>query len=94
MLRFLDTDTCVAYLRGTSVRVRDRLLKQSRSTIALPAIVMAELLFGLEKSTQRKQRDSVIQQFVRAFRIVPFTEIPLIARSQPALAGPFDMVDR
>jgi tRNA(fMet)-specific endonuclease VapC len=74
MLRFLDTDTCVAYLRGTSVRVRDRLLKQSRSTIALPAIVMAELLFGLEKSTQRQQRDSVIQQFVRTFRIVPFAE--------------------
>ena len=42
MPRFLDTDICIAFLRGTSIAVRDRLLRLSRNEVALPAIVVAE----------------------------------------------------
>jgi tRNA(fMet)-specific endonuclease VapC len=72
MLRFLDTDICVAFLRGTSVRVRDRLLQHSRATVALPAIVVAELLLGLEKSTPPRRHGQRVEDFVESFQIAAF----------------------
>lgn len=73
MLRFLDTDICVAFLRGSSTNARDRLLKYPRSTIHLPAIVVAELYFGLEKSMSRSHT-AAIRQFVGSFQIAPFAQ--------------------
>jgi tRNA(fMet)-specific endonuclease VapC len=73
MLRFLDTDICVAFLRGSSTSVRDRLLKYPKSTIRLPAIVVAELYFGLEKSMSRRHA-AVIRQFIGSFEIEPFSQ--------------------
>jgi tRNA(fMet)-specific endonuclease VapC len=72
MLRFLDTDICVAFLRGTSVPVRDQLLQHSRATVALPAIVVAELLFGVEKSTQPRRHGRKVEDFVESLQIVTF----------------------
>jgi len=72
MLRFLDTDICVAYLRGTSLKVRDRLLQRSRTTILLPAIVVAELLFGAEKSSQPRLQTRMVEDFIGSLQIVTF----------------------
>jgi len=72
MLRFLDTDICVAYLRGTSLKVRDHLLQRSRATIQLPAIVVAELLFGAEKSSQPRRQTRMVEDFIGSLRIVTF----------------------
>jgi tRNA(fMet)-specific endonuclease VapC len=72
MLRFLDTDICVAFLRGTSSVVRERLLRNTRTTVALPAIVVAELLLGAEKSTQPQRHRERVEEFVGSFQIVAF----------------------
>jgi tRNA(fMet)-specific endonuclease VapC len=72
MLRFLDTDICVAFLRGASVAVRDRLLQHSRATVALPAIVVAELLLGVEKSTQPRRYRGKVEDFIESLQIVTF----------------------
>jgi tRNA(fMet)-specific endonuclease VapC len=72
MLRFLDTDICVAFLRGTSLGVRDQLLQHSRATVALPAIVVAELLFGLEKSTPSRRHSRRVEDFIESFQIAAF----------------------
>ncbi|MFY9985435.1 MAG: type II toxin-antitoxin system VapC family toxin [Chthoniobacterales bacterium] len=72
MIRFLDTDICVAFLRGTSTGVRDRLLQYPKSTIRLPAMVAAELYFGLEKSKSSRHQASAVQQFVGSFQIASF----------------------
>jgi tRNA(fMet)-specific endonuclease VapC len=72
MLRLLDTDICVAFLRGTSVMVRDRLLQHSRATVALPAIVVAELLFGVEKSTPARRHGGKVEDFVESLQVVAF----------------------
>jgi tRNA(fMet)-specific endonuclease VapC len=72
MLRLLDTDICIAFLRGTSVAVRDRLLRHSRPTVALPSIVVAELFFGAEKSMQPRRHSERLEKFVESFRVVPF----------------------
>jgi tRNA(fMet)-specific endonuclease VapC len=72
MVRFLDTDICVAFLRGTSATVRDRLLRLSRTTVALPAIVVAELLFGVEKSVQPRRHATRVEEFVESFQVAAF----------------------
>lgn len=72
MLRFLDTDICVAFLRGSSVTVRDRLLQHPRATILLPAIVAAELLFGAEKSTQPRRQTRRVEDFIESLQIATF----------------------
>ena len=72
MLRFLDTDICVAFLRGSSTSVRDQLLRYPKSTMRLPAIVVAELYFGLEKTTSRRRHALAVQQFIGSFQIAPF----------------------
>ena len=53
--------------------MRDRLLNYPKSTIRLPAIVVAELYFGLEKSMSRRHA-AVIRQFVGSFEIEPFSQ--------------------
>lgn len=73
MLRFLDTDICIAFLRGSSSSLRDRLLKFPKSTLRLPAIVVAELYLGLEKSMSRPHA-AAIRQFVGSFEIAPFAQ--------------------
>jgi tRNA(fMet)-specific endonuclease VapC len=72
MLRFLDTDICIAFLRGTSAAVRDRLLRLSRNEVALPAIVVAELHFGAEKSAQPGRHGARVEEFIQSFQVVSF----------------------
>ena len=72
MVRFLDTDICVAFLRGTSSTVRDRLLRLPRISFALPAIVVAELFLGVEKSNHQRGHTTKVEEFVDSFQIVGF----------------------
>ena len=72
MLRFLDTDICIAFLRGTSAAVRDRLLRFSRNEVALPAIVVAELHFGAKKSAEPRRLGSRVEEFIQSFEVVSF----------------------
>jgi tRNA(fMet)-specific endonuclease VapC len=74
MLRFLDTDICVAFLRGSSTSVQDHLLQYPKSTIRLPAIVVAELFYGLEKSVASRRHVIALRQFVGSFQIAGFTQ--------------------
>ena len=74
MLRFLDTDICVAFLRGSSTSVRDHLLQYPKSTIRLPAIAVAELLYGLEKSVAPRRHAAALRQFIGSFQIAGFTQ--------------------
>jgi tRNA(fMet)-specific endonuclease VapC len=74
MVRFLDTDICVAFLRGTSLKLRDRLMGYSRATIVLPAIVVAELFLGAEKSIQQRRQIAKVEEFVESFRVAAFDQ--------------------
>ncbi|MBV8214595.1 MAG: type II toxin-antitoxin system VapC family toxin [Verrucomicrobia bacterium] len=74
MLRFLDTDVCVAFLRGSSISVQDQLSRYPRSTIRLPAIVVAELFYGLQKSVGPRRHATALRQFIGSFQIAEFTQ--------------------
>jgi tRNA(fMet)-specific endonuclease VapC len=68
---FLDTNACVGLLRGTSLRLRQRLLERSPDEVAIPAVVAAELLFGARKSAAQGNLEKT-RRFLSNFDIVPF----------------------
>jgi tRNA(fMet)-specific endonuclease VapC len=70
----LDTNVCVAFLRGASPQVRTQLLSRDRSSIGLPAIVAAELRLGAEKSARPRVNRALVEEFIAALEIIPFDD--------------------
>lgn len=71
---FLDTNTCIYYLKGTHESIRTKILSLSPGDIKIPSIVKAELLFGAAKSQRRKENTERTERFLEPFEIVPFTD--------------------
>ena len=72
MSYFLDTNTCIYFLKGTHPSVKQKLSACAPSDIRIPAIVMAELLFGAEKSQRVRENTEKVLAFLFPFEIVPF----------------------
>ena len=49
---FIDTNTCIDFLRNLSESVRSRFLSIPLNEIKIPVVVKAELLLGAYKSTK------------------------------------------
>ncbi len=69
---FLDTNTCIYFLNGSSKSVKQKLMATPPKDIAIPAIVAAELLFGAFKSRHRNNNIKKVEMFLKPFRLVPF----------------------
>lgn len=74
MIRLLDTNTCIYFLNKTFEKVVDHFRQLSPSDIKLPAITVAELYYGAEKSIAKKKNWETVQNFVSTFEIMPFDE--------------------
>jgi tRNA(fMet)-specific endonuclease VapC len=72
MIYLLDTNTCIAYLRGRSARVAQALREAQPEDIALCAVVVAELFEGAHRSVQREHNLARVAEFVTRFIILPF----------------------
>ena len=70
---FLDTNTCIDFLRNLSESVRNRFLSIPLNEIKIPVIVKAELLLGAYKSNKTETLERTIQ-FLELFEVVPFTD--------------------
>ncbi len=70
----LDTNTCIYFLNQASERITRRFKQLSPSQIMLPAITVAELYYGAEKSKAQAKNKERVKQFVSTFKIVPFDE--------------------
>ena len=96
----LDTNVCVAFLRGTSRTLRDTFLSHTPSQIQIPAIVEAELLVGARKSQRVDDNLAAVRAFLQPFAILPFdragAEQYSVIRSDleraSAVIGPTDLV--
>ncbi|MBW2177061.1 MAG: type II toxin-antitoxin system VapC family toxin [Deltaproteobacteria bacterium] len=55
MIRFLDTNICIYFLKGTHPLVRNRLMEYGPEDIKIPALVKAELLYGAAKSARQEE---------------------------------------
>ena len=74
MLRLLDTNTCIYYLNQVSENLIVQFRKFSPSGIKLSSITVAELFFGVEKSSAKKKNRAIVESFVSTFEIIPFDE--------------------
>lgn len=70
----LDTNIVSYWMRGDT-RVIERLKGHAPSELALSAITLAEILYGIEKSPVRKrERRHKIQQITSLLHLYPFDE--------------------
>ncbi len=72
MSYFLDTNTCIYFLKGTYKNILNKILSLSPSDIKISAIVQAELFYGVEKSLKKDENMSKLMSFFLPFDIVPF----------------------
>ncbi len=72
-MKLLDTNICIYALKRNPSVVSERLLEHQPSQLALPSIVLGELLLGAKKSS-KKDMVVIVERFLRPFRVVPFDE--------------------
>src|SRR4051794_5005743 len=74
MTFLLDANTCIKYLNGRSVRVRQRLESVSPGDVVLCSIVKAELFYGAMKSSRIAENLSRAETFAGRFVSLPFDD--------------------
>lgn len=71
----LDTNLCIAYLRGTeSDNITARLAAASPGEVALCSVVKAELFYGAERSQWPRKNHAQLEHFFAAFPSFPFDD--------------------
>jgi tRNA(fMet)-specific endonuclease VapC len=71
-LYLLDTNMVIYIQRGVP-SVLEKLVKLGRQRVALPSLVVAELAYGVEKSTQQTRNRERLEQLLMEFNISPWT---------------------
>ena len=79
---FLDTNTCIYFLNGTSENIREKILNTAPVNIKIPVIVKAELLLGAYKSQKRTSNLAKLEIFLQPFEIIPFDDTMAITYAQ------------
>ena len=82
MKYYLDTNTCIYFLKGKHVQLKRKLMSENPEKIVVPSIVKAELLYGAEKSRRKKENLEKILQFLLPFNIVDFGDAEAIEYSK------------
>lgn len=70
----LDTNVCIAWLKGRDRTVRENLLKKSPDEIYLCSVVKAELLYGARKSARVDENLRKLDQFFEHLASLPFDD--------------------
>ncbi len=68
----LDTDTCIAVARGRGERVLARLRRRKPGTVGISTITLAELQFGVERSSDPPRNAVALARFCAPLEICPF----------------------
>jgi tRNA(fMet)-specific endonuclease VapC len=71
---FLDTDVCIAILRGKDPSLESKLRELPITTVEIPSVVIAELWVGVCKSENPSRAESKLELFMRDLQITPFDE--------------------
>lgn len=74
MTYLLDTNTCIRYLNGTSVHVRNHLANVKETEVKLCSVVKAELQFGALKSARPQENLLKLSRFLDRFVSLPFDD--------------------
>lgn len=78
----LDTNICVLLIRQKSPQVLAKLTSHSITDIGLSALTVAELQYGVQKSSQPDQNQQALDQFLLPLTSIPFDEQDALAYGQ------------
>lgn len=71
----LDTDICIALIKRQPSELISRLKKHRPGDVAISSITLAELSFGVSKSTQVEKNRTALEQFLLPLEILSFDDI-------------------
>jgi len=72
-LYLLDTNILVYASKGNPC-VLDRLREAGKQRVVIPALVAAELAYGVEKSARPARNREVLEDLLREFTVLPWTQ--------------------
>jgi tRNA(fMet)-specific endonuclease VapC len=75
----LDTNICILLIRQKSPSALARLLRHTITEIGLSVVTVAELQYGVQKSSQPMQNQQALDQFLLPLTILPFDELAAVA---------------
>jgi tRNA(fMet)-specific endonuclease VapC len=83
----LDTDTCSYIMKRSNDAVLKRLQNVPVSDVCISVVTKAELLFGVEVSTQRQRDEAALSAFLAYVEVLDFPDAasPLYARIRAEL---------
>ncbi|MFN5892461.1 MAG: PIN domain-containing protein, partial [Dolichospermum sp.] len=70
----LDTNTCIIYLKGKNIHLKEKLDSISISEIAVCSIVKSELFYGAMRSAKPESNLKLQQGFLDKFVSLPFND--------------------
>jgi tRNA(fMet)-specific endonuclease VapC len=68
----LDTDTCIAIIKGKPASVLKKLRGKSVDQVGISSITLGELAFGAAKSSRRDEAHAALAEFLLALEIASF----------------------
>ncbi|HCE46806.1 MAG TPA: VapC toxin family PIN domain ribonuclease [Lentisphaeria bacterium] len=74
MKYMLDTNICIFIIRQRSLPVLHRIEKTPPGQIAISAITVAELQYGVFKSSNPEKNAMALSKFISPFNVLPLTE--------------------
>ena len=82
MSYFLDTNICIYFLKGTYPGLLSKIMSFQPADIKIPAIVKAELLYAVEKSSKRDENLNKVSAFLMPFEIAAFGDLAAVHYGQ------------
>ena len=100
MRYMLDTNICVYLIKKKPLRVLEKLKKLAVSDVAISAVTLAELEYGVAKSDRPEQNSESLNAFVAPLEIISFDdraacrygEIRAFLERQGKVIGGMDML--
>jgi tRNA(fMet)-specific endonuclease VapC len=74
MLRYmLDTNICIYVIKNRPEGLRER-FNSLADQLCISAVTLAEMIYGVEKSTRPVENLAVVEQFAARLELLPFAE--------------------
>ena len=74
MKYLLDTNTCIIYIKGKNLNLKQRMENTLISDIAVCSVVKSELFYGSMKSANPERNHALQQEFLEQFISLPFDD--------------------
>jgi tRNA(fMet)-specific endonuclease VapC len=75
MIRYLfDTNICIHVIRKRAPHVLDRMIAAPARSLGLSSIALAELEYGVEKSSDPQRNAAALRGFLGVFQVIAFDD--------------------